>query len=184
MPLNPLSDNTLMIAVRSGNLDQMGLLFERYNRPLFGFCYRMTGHAPTSEDLVQSVFYRMLKYRHTFTGDGEFRTWMYHVARNVLADHHQQNRQRYDSVDDWASRIGGGTEADEALHRTQEREMVHEALLKLKPDQREILILSRFQELKYEEIARILHTTEGAVKVKVHRAMNELKKVLLEAHEL
>jgi len=53
---------------------------------------------------------------------------------------------------------------------------LHDALAKLSPEYREVLILSRFQELKYEEIARILNTSEGAIKVRVHRALHELKK--------
>ena len=82
-----------MLKVKSGDVDRMGLLFERYHRPLFGFLYHMLGGSrASSEDLVQNVFYRMLKYRHTYTGEGEFRTWMYHLARNVLADHIRKNR--------------------------------------------------------------------------------------------
>ncbi|MGA0559515.1 RNA polymerase sigma factor [Larkinella sp. VNQ87] len=168
-----------MLQVKDGNLEKMGLLFERYHRALFGFLYHMTGQTDTSEDLVQNVFYRMLKYRHTFTGEGEFRTWMYHLARNVLADHVRKNkpsRHQYD-VADFVEKIGGGTAADEALQKEQELASLHDALRRLCPENREILILSRFQELKYEEIARILDTTEGAVKVRVHRAMHELKRL-------
>ncbi len=84
--LNALTDNSLMLKVKAGDLDKMGLLFERYHRPLFAFLYHSTGQAAHSEDLVQTVFYRMLKYRYTFTEVGEFRTWMYHLARNVLND--------------------------------------------------------------------------------------------------
>jgi RNA polymerase sigma factor (sigma-70 family) len=179
--LNALTDNALMLRVKAGDLDKMGLLFERYHRPLFAFLYHMTGHASSSEDLVQNVFYRMLKYRHTFTGDGEFRTWMYHLARNVLNDSVRQNRRApyHDDVTALAEKLGGGMAADEQLEKKQEEEMLRGALAKLSPEYREVLILSRFQELKYEEIARILNTTEGAIKVRVHRAMNELKNICL-----
>ncbi|MEZ4903237.1 MAG: sigma factor [Spirosomataceae bacterium] len=85
--MNILSDNALMLRVKADDLDKMGLLFERYHRPLFTFLYHSTGQRATSEDLVQTVFYRMLKYRHTFTEIGEFRTWMYHLARNALNDY-------------------------------------------------------------------------------------------------
>ncbi|QJW92427.1 RNA polymerase sigma factor [Spirosoma taeanense] len=181
-----------MLRVKAGDLDKMGLLFERYHRPLFGFLYHMTGQRDVSEDLVQNVFFRMLKYRHTFTGDGEFRTWMYHLARNVLADHVQKNKRsahKYD-VADLVETIGGGAAADEPIQKEQELAVLNKALSKLSDDNREVLILSRFQELKYEEIARILATTEGAVKVRVHRAMNALKSLYLriengsKAHEL
>jgi RNA polymerase sigma factor (sigma-70 family) len=181
-----------MLQVKAGNLDKMGLLFERYHRPLFGFLFHMTGQTESSEDMVQTVFYRMLKYRHTFTGEGEFRSWMYHLARNVLADQAKQNKRvaNHANVNDLAERIGGGIDADEHLQQEQDRDMLHKALARLNEDHREVLILSRFQELKYEEIARVLNITEGAVKVRVYRAMNELKRIYLtsetgrKAHEL
>ncbi|MCB2376817.1 RNA polymerase sigma factor [Hymenobacter sp. BT635] len=170
-----------MLRVKAGDVDRMGLLFERYHRKLFSFLYHMLGRADTSEDLVQNVFYRMLKYRHTYTGEGEFRTWMYHLARNVLADHIKKNRHstHHADVADFAEKIGGGSQADEGLQREQEVATLHRALGRLSAENREVLILSRFQELKYEEIARVLNTTEGAVKVRVHRAMNELKTIYL-----
>lgn len=170
-----------MLQVKAGNLDKMGLLFERYHRPLFGFLFHMTGQTDASEDMVQTVFYRMLKYRHTFTGEGEFRTWMYHLARNVLADQAKQNKRSMHHADvaELAERIGGGMLADEQLHKRQDMELLQKAIARLNPDHREVLILSRFQELKYEEIARILNTTEGAIKVRVHRALNELKTIYL-----
>ena len=170
-----------MLRVKAGDVDRMGLLFERYHRPLFGFLYHMLGRADASEDLVQNVFYRMLKYRHTFTGDGEFRTWMYHLARNVLADYVKKNRHaaHHTDVADMADYLGGGSRADEGLEKDQEVAQLHQALARLSPENREILVLSRFQEMKYAEIARVLNTTEGAVKVRVHRAMNELKSAYL-----
>jgi RNA polymerase sigma-70 factor (ECF subfamily) len=179
--LNALTDNALMLRVKAGDLTKMGLLFERYHRELFGFLYHMSGRPDASEDMVQTVFYRMLKYRHTFTGDGAFRTWMYHLARNVLIDSAQQNKRsaHHDDVAEYADRIGGGTAADESLQKEQELALLQHALTQLSAEHREVLVLSRYQELKYEEIARILDTTEGAVKVRVHRAMNALKAIYL-----
>src|SRR5579859_1801001 len=97
--MNILSDNALMLKVKSGDLDKMALLFQRYHQPLYGFLYRMTGQREPSEDMVQTVFYRLLKSRHTFTGEGEFKTWMYHVARNVLSDHFKGSRRMGNAVD-------------------------------------------------------------------------------------
>ncbi len=185
-------DNLLMLQVKAGDLDKMGLLFERYHRPLYGFLYHMTGDSQTSEDLVQNVFYRMLKYRHTFTAEGEFHTWMYHLARNVIKDAYRQNKrsqQHYD-VEAYAERISGDATADGELEKKQQTEALQIALDKLSPEHKEVLVMSRYQELKYDEIASILNTTEGAIKVRVHRAMNELKKHYLKienggkAHEL
>lgn len=175
-----------MLRVKAGEVDRMGLLFERHHRKLFHFLYHMLGCAATSEDLVQNVFYRMLKYRHTYHGEGEFRAWMYHLARNVLADHIKQNRHatRHTDVADLAGKIGGGPRADEGLQQEQEVAALHHALARLSPENREVLVLSRFQELKYGEIARLLNTTEGAVKVRVHRALNELRTMYLRIEKL
>lgn len=178
--MNTLSDNTLMLRVKNGDLDKMGLLFQRHHRSLFKFLYHMTGRSDLSEDIVQNVFYRMLKYRHSFSGEGEFRTWMYHLARNVLSDTVKDNKKSsHDDIHPIADKIGGRMHADSELERKQDSEMLHRAMDKLTSEHREILVLSRFQELRYEEISEILNITESNVKVRVHRAMAELRKIFL-----
>src|SRR5262245_65074356 len=82
-----LTDKTLMLAVKGGEVDQFGVLFERHHDSIFSFFYRMTMDASTSEDLTQEVFIRMLKYRNTFGEDSDLRGWMYQIARNLRADH-------------------------------------------------------------------------------------------------
>jgi RNA polymerase sigma factor (sigma-70 family) len=179
--LNQLTDNAIMLKVKNGDLDRMGLLFERYHRQLFGFLFRMTGQRELSEDLVQNVFYRMLKYRHTFRGDGEFRAWMYHVARNVIHDQGRSSKrtvQHYE-LDEYAEKISGGSMADEKIQKKQELRDLQAAMARLSTENREVLILSRYQELKYHEIAKIMEITEGAVKVRVHRALHQLKNIYL-----
>lgn len=170
-----------MLKVKNGDLDKMGLLFERYHAPLFGFLFHMTGQREHSEDLLQNVFYRMLKYRHTFRGEGEFRTWMYHVARNVIHDEGRSNKRtlQHSELDLHTERISGGSLADEKILKKQELRDLQAAMARLSPDNREVLVLSRYQEMKYHEIARIMNITEGAVKVRVHRALNQLKNIYL-----
>lgn len=179
--METLTDNYLMLKVKAGDLDKMGLLFERYHRALFAFVYHSTGQAATSEDLVQTVFYRMLKYRHTFTEVGEFRTWMYHLARNILIDNAKKNsRMVYQNdITNLSEKVFSEASVEKHLEKKEANEMLHEALIKLSPEHREVLILSRFQELSYQEIAEIMNTSEGNIKVKVHRAMKELKSIYL-----
>jgi RNA polymerase sigma factor (sigma-70 family) len=180
--LNPLSDNALMLKVKNGDLDKLGLLFERYHRPLFGFLFHTTGQRELSEDLVQNVFYRVLKYKHTFRGDGEFKTWMYHMARNVVNDNGRSIKRtiRQQELTEFSENIGGGFAADESLQKKQELATLRSAMSNLSEENREILILSKFQELKYNEIAQIMEITEGAVKVRVHRAISQLKNMYLQ----
>lgn len=103
-----------MLKVKSGDLDKMSLLFERHHRPLYGFLFHSTGQKESSEDMVQNVFYRMLKYRHTFKGEGKFKTWMYHLARNVLNDYVKKNKS-FVYKNDWieyAEKLPGSEFAD------------------------------------------------------------------------
>ena len=170
-----------MLKVKNGDLDKLGLLFERYHRALYGFIFHMTGQRELSEDMVQNVFYRMLKYRNSFAGKGEFVVWMFHIGRNILKDHakQQQRTGKHNELDSIAEQIGGGVLADEQLKKKQDQLLLHTALAKLSTDDREVLTLNKFQELKYHEIAQILNITEGAVKVRVHRAMSQLKEIYI-----
>jgi len=177
--LNALTDNSIMLQVKTGDLDRMGLLFERYNRQLYGFLFHMTYKREAAEDMVQMVFYKMLKYRHTFTGDGEFVAWMYSIARNTIIDEARKNNKKHlhDSAEDMAEVLASDVSTDGQLERKQEKMELHRAMGKLSSEQREILTMSRFQELKHQEIGQILGITEGAVKVRVFRAMQELKNI-------
>ncbi len=171
-----------MLKVKNGDLDKLGLLFERHHRPLFGFMYRMTGQRELSEDLVQNVFYRILKYRHTYRGEGEFRTWMYHLARNVIHDNGRTLKRtiRHEEITEQTEWVSGEMATDAPMQKKQEMALLKRAMENLHPESREVLILSKYQELKYHEIAQILDITEGAVKVRVHRAVNQLKNAYLE----
>ncbi len=181
--MNPITDNALMLKVKNGDLDKLGLLFERHHRALFGFLFHSTGQRELSEDLVQNVFYRVLKYRHTFRGDGEFKTWMYHLARNVINDNGRSIKRsvREQELTEYNTEsISGGFSADYPLHKKQELSTLRNAMARLSDESREVLILSKFQELKYHEIAQIMDITEGAVKVRVHRAIGQLKNMYLQ----
>ncbi|QEC75391.1 RNA polymerase sigma factor [Mucilaginibacter ginsenosidivorax] len=168
-----------MLRVKAGELDRMGLLFQRHYRALYGFLFHMTYQREASEDMVQTVFYKMLRYRGSFTGEGEFVAWMYQIARNVLKDNAKKGGKQgvHQDIGELADRLPGGTNADEHLEKKQANAGLYKAMEKLSDDNREILTLSRFQELKYQEIGQILGITEGAAKVRAFRAMQELKDI-------
>src|SRR5205823_4283451 len=92
-------DHALMLAVRDGELDALGELFERHHSPLFGFLVKLTGDRAGAEDIAQTVFQRMLKYRHTYRDDGSFTAWMYHLARRCAADHFRKSNAAPHSTD-------------------------------------------------------------------------------------
>jgi RNA polymerase sigma factor (sigma-70 family) len=166
-----------MLKVKDGDIDKMGLLYERYHRQLYSFLFHMTRNKELSEDIVQNVFYRMLKYRKGFTGSGEFKTWMYHVARNTLYDHYRKDKRipSHNNLQDFEEIIPDEHLADRQLEKEQELKTLERAMNNLSDGNRELIVLCRFQELRYNEIAQILNTTEGAIKVRVHRALNQLK---------
>lgn len=183
--LESLSDNALMLKVKDGDLDRLSLLFERYKRPLYGFFYGMNRDSELSEDLVQNVFLRILKYRYLFRGEGDFRTWMYHIARNVNHDNFRKNKiQKKDSIEDWEERIEGDMNRASEIEKDDELYILSMAMDRLPEDKKEILLLSKYQDKKYKEIGEIIGCSEGAVKVKVFRALQELKTVYkqLEKH--
>jgi len=104
---------------------------------------------------------------------------MYAIARNVLKDQGKRKKLAMvsSSVEDMADWIPGSTNIEEQLDRKQAAQGLQRAMGRLSEDEREILSLSRFQELKHQEIAQILNISEGAVKVRVHRAMCQLKEI-------
>ncbi len=183
--MEALSDNSLMVKVRDGDLDRLGMLFERYKKPLYGFFYGLCRDQDLSEDLVQNTFLRILKYRHLFRGDGDFRTWMFHIARNVNNDHYRKDKLKAkDSVEDWQERLGHNENQSTEMQHDEEQQMLSMAMDRLPADKREILLLSKYQEKKYKAIGEILGCSEGTVKVKVFRALQELKVVYQQLERL
>ena len=166
-----------MLSVRGGEIANIAMLFERHHVRLFNYYLRSTGDRPLSEDMVQDVFLRIMKYRNTFRGDGQFLTWMFSIARNVQIDAGKRwNRERLIDLDEETT-----GEADPvstgAVDIRYDAAFLQEALLKLPAAKREAVILSRFEGLKYSEIAELTGSSVENVKVRVHRAIKELRKI-------
>jgi RNA polymerase sigma factor (sigma-70 family) len=163
----------LMVQVRNGEVEMLGVLFDRYQTPLYNFYTKMTQDRAVSEDLVQDVFLRILRYRQTYRPGTAFRTWMYQIARNARLDHVRKVKPEAPLT---AEPMAPGPSSDSAQQK-QKALLLQRALMQLPEDKREILILSRYQELKYEEIARLMSCEVGAVKVRVHRALQQLREM-------
>jgi RNA polymerase sigma factor (sigma-70 family) len=162
-----------MSQVRSGVSEMLGVLFDRYQMPLFNFFYKMTADRTVSEDLVQEVFFRILKYRQTYRPNTPFRAWMYQIARNARVDSFRRQRPEVS----WEPDIEPAVVPPDSAQQTQETEMLYRALLQMPEEKKEVLILSRFQGLKYEEIAQLLGCEVNTVKTRVHRALQELREL-------
>ena len=153
----------------------MGVLFERHHARIYNFCHRMTGNQAASEDLVQEAFMRALKYRQSFRGDADFLPWLYRLARNVCNDYFQKNQRFPVAGEELAEGISTEPSALDDAQKKEQICLLRQALLSLPLERREVLILSRFEFRNYEEIAQLLGCSVGAVKVRVHRAMNQLR---------
>jgi RNA polymerase sigma-70 factor (ECF subfamily) len=164
-------DEDLMLKVRNGAGETLGVLFDRYHTPLYNFYSKLTGDRTLSEDLVQEVFLRILKYRQSYQEGTPFRAWIYQIARNARVDHYRKTPKHITFEPEMAPAV---MPKDSAQH-SEEAELLHRALMQLPEEKREILILSRFQELKYDEIARLLGCELGTVKTRIHRAIQELR---------
>jgi RNA polymerase sigma factor (sigma-70 family) len=174
------TDEDLMLAVQRGDTSRLGVLFDRHHRALFDFFARMTGSRATAEDLVQDVFFRILKYRGTFREDSRFTAWMFHIARNARFDHYKKNRAETALPEDSPIASSGSQPLpSHRLEQEQDAMQLHCAMLKLPDEKREVLILSRYQEMKYEQIAEVMGCEVGTVKVRVHRALKELREIFL-----
>jgi RNA polymerase sigma-70 factor (ECF subfamily) len=173
------SDHELMIAVRAGEIRRLGELFERHHRPLYGFFVRLTNQPSASEDLVQIVFYRILKYRHTYRDEGKFSAWIYHLARKVAADHFRKSASTPVPTDPIAfqDQPDQGEAPDAKAATADDVALMRRALTRVSHEHREVLVLSRLQHLEHQEIARLLDCSVGAVKVRAHRALKELREV-------
>lgn len=172
--MNGPADEAVMLEVRDGNVSRLSLLFERHHRALYNFFFRLTGSGSASEDLVQEVFLRLLKYRHTYNPKTSFAAWMYQVARNAHIDTLRGAKPEAQWSDEMPEPVSHEPRADERIRQVQEHELVRRAMAALPPDKREVLVLSRYQNLRYEEIGQILGCEVGAVKTRVFRAVRAL----------
>ena len=166
-----------MLNVRNGEFSSLGTLFERHHVALYNYYVRLMKDTAVSEDCVQEVFFRMLKYRNTYRGDGSFTAWMFHVARNVRIDQAKRWRQE-EPLNEYEHDVPANDPSPgDAIVYKQNLTMLDKALSQLAPEKREVLILSRYQDMKYDAIAEVLGCSVDVVKVRVHRAMNDLRKM-------
>lgn len=170
-----MTDEQVMIEIQKGDLDKTAILFERYHIRLFNFFLRMTYDRDLSQDLTQMVFERLLKYRQSFKYGKQFKAWIYQIARNVRNDHYlkvERRRADFADIESISQESSARFDTEEQIERER---ILTQAMSMLSEEQREILTLSKYQKLKYEEIAEILDCSVSAAKVKAHRAIKKLR---------
>ncbi len=170
-----MSDEQLMDMVKKGKLEFLSRLFDRYHTKLYNFFLRLTHDASLSEDLVQNVFERIIKYRKSYRGDAPFKAWMYQIARNVRTDHYRLNKIKVDdSVKPGHLNLWTNTH-HEVMEQQERNKELTQAIMKLKPEYREVLWLGWFEKMNYSEVGEIMGISVSNVKVRMHRAIKQLR---------
>ncbi len=176
-------DAELMLRVRGGDAASFGLLLEKHRRPVIHFLYRMVQNQAVSEELAQEVFLRVYRARATYAPTAKFTTWLFriasHLAINWLRDRRNEKSQsglNEASADGLTLQV-----ADRAMTREQEmlfesrlRE-VREAIDALPPKQRAVVLMHKYREMGYAQIAATLNCSESAVKSLLFRAYEALR---------
>jgi len=177
--MKQLTDQELMQLVQEGDFSPASEIFDRYSTRIYNFAYRFLRNSEAAEDATQEVFVKMLKHAQQFHGDAKLSTWLFSITANLCRDHLRKADNKPKEGDEVLVTLASGTTAPDAqLEAKQNERRVQLALDSLTPEQREAILLSRYQGLSYAEIAQIAGCSEGAVKTRVFRAMETLKKVL------
>jgi RNA polymerase sigma-70 factor, ECF subfamily len=175
-PVDPIEDGALMARASRGEPAAVEALFERHHGPLHRFFHRLSASPAAAEDLVQETFLRLLKYPHSFRPGGSFRAWLFGVARRAAADHFRRASRWKRAASDLQEPVDEAPlppqkiEADERLAR------LHRALERISTEDREVLLLARYEDLSAAELAEALGCSNGAARVRVHRALTRLRR--------
>lgn len=176
-----LSDQELMQIVQAGDHSPASEIYDRYSGRIYNFAFRFLKNAEAAEDATQEVFVKMLRYANQFNGDAKLSTWLFSITANWCRDYLRKADNKSKESDDVLVTLPAPSEnaPDRNLEQRENEQRVRRALQALTAEQREAILLSRYQGLSYAEIAQIAGCSEGAVKTRVFRAMETLKKTLM-----
>jgi RNA polymerase sigma-70 factor (ECF subfamily) len=175
-----LSDQDLMRIVQAGDYPPASEIYDRYSGRIYNFAFRFLKNAEAAEDATQEVFVKMLRHANQFHGDAKLSTWLFSITANWCRDYLRKADNKAKEAEDVLVSLPTPPELapDRSMEQRETEQRVQRALLLLTAEQREAILLSRYQGLSYAEIAQIAGCSEGAVKTRVFRAMETLKKAL------
>ena len=172
-----------MLRIREGDETSFGLLLEKYRGPVVRFLYRMVESQAVAEELAQEVFLRVYKARESYEPSAKFTTWLFriatHLGLNWIRD--GRNEKQQESLDQ--ETLEGTLRQVPDRGRTVEQELVYQAMLGeirqaiqcLPAKQRAAVLMHKYEEMGYAEIANVLRSTESAVKSLLFRAYEHLR---------
>jgi RNA polymerase sigma-70 factor (ECF subfamily) len=181
------TDVQLMLDVKAGDEESFELLLRKYRVPLVNFLYRMVRDSAVAEDLAQEVFLRVYRARKEYAPSAKFTTWMFRIATNLALNSVRDNRYRQMEISvDHTVETGDDEQraievpdctpsVEQHLVARSRSEMILRAIHSLPEKQRAAVLLHKYQELDYDEIARILECSESALKSLLFRAYETLR---------
>ena len=172
-------DQEVISKVLAGNRDAFSVLIERYSDPLYRHALGMTGSPDVAEDILQMSFIKA--YHHLAEVRGRFDAWVFRIVANGCKDWLKNIRRTHLSYEEDDQPTSYAT-PEEELDRTELRGDLDNALGQLPPSLREAFIMKHVEGRSYEEMADLLSTTVGALKMRVHRAREALQALLEEKY--
>src|SRR5580693_4245698 len=179
------TDVQLMLDVKAGDEASFDFLLQKYRSPLVNFLYRMVRDQATAEDLAQEVFLRVYRARHKYNPSAKFTTWLFRIATNLALNAIRDRRyQKLEfSLDapvdeeESAPRELPTREMriDEHMIERDRAEFIQRAIASLPEKQRVAVLLHKYEEMDYAEIAKILECSESALKSLLFRAYETLR---------
>jgi RNA polymerase sigma-70 factor (ECF subfamily) len=175
-------DLTLVVRARAEDTEAFEALVRKYQGWVFTLAYRMLGDRADAEEIAQEIFLKIYRGLGRFKGDARFSTWVYRIATNHCLNHLESRRRRVGSQTNPGHLVEGVSDPapgpDQVVEQADVRNLVQQALLRLTPEHRGILVLREIQGLAYEEIGELLGLESGTVRSRLHRARLELKERL------
>jgi len=162
------------------------VIYNNHYFNVYRFLVCFSGNQNDAEDMTQEVFIRVLKNLPNYKAGNNLKTWIFSIAKHVAVDHYRKKKFTTLFKDGFFTKLAStDKKPDEELETTEVEQFVHEAISKLKPQFRTIVILRGINEFSIKEAAEILQCSEAKVKVDYHRALKELKRKLnLDAKEV
>jgi RNA polymerase sigma-70 factor (ECF subfamily) len=186
-----LDDLSQVEAARRGDVDAFNQLIERYQRPAYSLAYRTLGEAEAAADATQEAFLSAFRAVHDFRGQS-FKAWLLRIVVNACYDELRRRQRRpAASLEAMAEQTEVELRSSDAIHgpeataaRYETAEVIQQALQRLPPDQRMVVVLCDVQGMSYEEAAVVLDVAMGTVKSRLSRARARLRDELVARGEL
>lgn len=174
-------DSALMLRYRDGDVAAFETLYRRHKDPLYRYLVRRSANRDTAEDVFQEVWAKIIKARSAYRPTAKFSTFLYRVAHNCFIDHIRRNRRHdHSNTIEADSQPGHGDEPDALADKAMARKRMHEAVLALPDEQREVFLLYEEAGLTLDVIARVTGVNHETTKSRFRYAVAKLKRQLIE----